>query len=257
MKKPPSGPEIRIVATAQELGLAAALQLVYRGKKAILEKNLFTVVLGGGSTFQGAYSRLADDPTLNRQLSWGSVHFFWSHEHLVPPDHEESLYRAAYETLLKKLPLPKENVHRIKGEYRSAGRAAHEYEGQLRRFFALKPRQRPRFDLVLLGMGTDGRTASLFPGSEVLREQKRWVVGHWIEQLKAHRITLTAPVLNNAARVIFLVSGEEKAETLNQILFGEYQPERYPAQVIRPVSGKLLWLVDKAAARLLSNYRDE
>ncbi len=251
MVRPSLNPEIQIVATAEELGLAAARQFVYRAREAIVEGNLFTVALSGGSTPKSMYSRLANDPSLNSQLSWHSVHFFWGDERHVPPDHPDSNYGMAYETMLSKLPVPPENVHRIKGEYQSAGRAAYEYDRGLRKFFGLKPGQAPRFDLVLLGMGADGHTASLFPGTKALREQKRLAVANWIQRFNAYRFTMTTPVLNHAAWVIFLVSGEEKAEMLSEVLYGEYQPERYPAQLIRPVNGRLLWLVDNGATRLL------
>jgi 6-phosphogluconolactonase len=149
--------------------------------------------------------------------------------------------------------LPSDNVHRIKGNLRSAGRAAYEYERHLRRFFALKPRQLPRFDLVLLGIGADGHIASLFPHSDALRERKRLVVAERVDAMKGHRITMTVPVLNNAAYAIFLISGEARADALRAAIEGDDQLLRYHAQLIRPRNGKTLWLIDKAAAALLRN----
>ncbi len=248
---PSHNPETQIVATAEELGLAAALQFVCRAKEAVQEKGMFTAALSGGSTPRSMYSRLACDAELYKQLSWDSVHFFWSDERHVPPDHADSNFRMAHEVMLSKLPVPPENVHRVKGEYEDADGAATEYERTLCDFFSLRPGKFPRFDLVLLGMGADGHTASLFPGSDAVRERQRLVVANWVETFNAYRITLTLSVLNSAAEVIFLVGGEDKAGMLRTVLCGEYQPERYPAQLIRPSSGNLLWLVDKPAARLL------
>jgi len=157
----------------------------------------------------------------------------------------------AYETMLSRVPIPPSNVHRIPAENPDAGRVAEEYARTLREFFGLAGGQLPRFDLILLGLAPDGHTASLFPGTDEVHEQTRLVAAPWVEKLDAHRITLTPPVLNNAAHVIVLVSGEKKAEMLRAVLEGEYQPDRFPAQVVRPVDGRLVWMVDQAAARLL------
>ncbi|OGB91262.1 MAG: 6-phosphogluconolactonase [candidate division NC10 bacterium RBG_16_65_8] len=157
----------------------------------------------------------------------------------------------ADEALLSHVPVPPGNVHRIPAETPDADKAAEEYANALRQFFGLARGQFPRFDLVLLGMGPDGHTASLFPGTDAVREHTTIVVAPWIEKFHAHRITLTPPALSNAVAVMFLVSGEEKAETLRAVLDGAYQPDRFPVQVLRPVDGTLLWLVDRAAAHLL------
>jgi 6-phosphogluconolactonase len=157
----------------------------------------------------------------------------------------------AYEALLSKVPVPATNVHRIKSEYPDAHQAADEYEQELREFFRLEAGQFPRFDLLLLGMGPDGHTASLFPGTAALHEQTRLVVANWVEKFNTYRITLTLPVINNAAHIIFLVSGEEKAETLRAALQSEAQPQRFPVQLVNPAHGTLLWLMDRQAARLL------
>jgi len=155
------------------------------------------------------------------------------------------------DALLSKVPVPAQHVHRIRAENPDAGKAAEEYEQDLREFFGLDEGEWPRFDLVLLGMGPDGHTASLFPGTAVLDERKRLVAASWVEHLNATRITLTPPVLNNAACVIFLISGHEKAEALRAVLTGDFRPVRLPAQLIQPGRGRLLWLVDRAAAGLL------
>ncbi|MCI0408966.1 MAG: 6-phosphogluconolactonase, partial [Acidobacteria bacterium] len=166
--------------------------------------------------------------------------------------HPDSNYRAALEALLRRVPVPPGNVHRIEAGDGDAGEAARRYEEELRAFFRTGTRGMPRFDLVLLGMGEDGHTASLFPGSGALRERVRLVAAPWVEKLDTHRITLTPPALNNAACVIFLVCGAAKAATLREVLEGEYEPDRLPAQIIRPADGMVVWLVDRKAASLLA-----
>jgi 6-phosphogluconolactonase len=240
-----------MVASAEELAREAAAEFVRQATEAAQSKGRFTVALSGGSTPRSLYSLLATDATWRAQVPWDRVHLFWGDERHVPPEHADSNYRMTHEALLSKISIPPANVHRIKSEHPEASRAANEYEQTLREFFQLKGGEFPRFDLALLGLGPDGHTASLFPGTEALREQQRLVVANWVEKLNTYRITLTPPVLNRAASVIFLVSGEEKAETLRAVLEDEAQPERLPAQLIRPVNGRLLWIVDRAAARLL------
>jgi 6-phosphogluconolactonase len=158
----------------------------------------------------------------------------------------------AKEAMLSKVHVPSENIHRIRGEDPDAGKIAAAYEDVLRGFFELTPQQFPRFDCVLLGMGPDGHTASLFPETSALHNQKRLVVANWVERFQSYRITMTAPVLNNAECVIFLVSGEEKAETLRIVLEGDGQSDRFPVQLIRPTNARFLWIVDRAAARYLT-----
>lgn len=244
-------PEIRILADAEALTRAAAEEFVGRAEESVRDTGAFTVALSGGSTPKALFRLLAGelDGAFRRRVPWGSVQVFWGDERHVPPDHPDSNYRMTYDTLLSRVPIPPENIHRIQGEDPDAEKAAEAYEQALGRIFRVAEGQLPRFDLILLGMGPDGHTASLFPGTPALQERKRLVVAQWVEKLQTHRITLTAPVLNNAALVVFLVSGAEKAETLRAVLLGEYQPERLPAQLIRPTDGRLLWLVDRAAAR--------
>jgi 6-phosphogluconolactonase len=244
--------EIQVLSNLQELTRRAAVEFVSQATEAVRRKGLFTVALSGGSTPKGLYSLLADgNEGFRARVAWDKIHFFWGDERHVPPDHPESNYRMAYEALLSKIPVPPDNVHRIKAENPNAADAARDYEEILREFFKLGQGQKPRFDLVLLGMGPEGHTASLFPGSEVIHEKGRLVAAPWVEKFKTYRITLTPPVLNNAVCVMFLVSGEEKAETLKSVLQGEYRPDQFPAQVIHPLSGRLVWLVDQAAVRLL------
>lgn len=245
--------EIRTLADARELSHAAAEEFVRQAEDAVRTRGLFAVALSGGSTPKALYRLLGGEggAAFLRGVPWDKTHFFWVDERHVPPDHPDSNYRMAYETMLSKAPVPSQNVHRIKAENPDAGKAAAEYAGEVRQFFRPGAGQFPRFDLILLGMGPDGHTASLFPGTDAVHEQTNLVAAPWIEKLHTYRISLTPPVLNNAACVVFLVSGEEKAETLRAVLEGSYQPERLPAQLVRPTHGRLLWLVDRAAARLL------
>lgn len=249
----PSRPEIRIVPDADALSRAAAEEFVRQAGEAVETRGRFTVALSGGRTPAAPFRLLAGDgdPSFRARVAWDTVHVFWGDERHVPPDHPDSNYRMAQETMLSRVPIPPENVHRIPSENPDAVKSAAAYEETLRRFFHLAAGPFPRLDLVFLGMGPDGHTASLFPGTAAIHERSRLVVGHWIDSLRASRITLTPPVLNHAACIIFLVAGEEKAEALTAVLQGEYQPDRLPAQIVRPVHGKLLWLVDRAAARCL------
>ena len=244
---------IHVAASTQEVSRLAAEQFVLLAVKAVRDQGLFTVALAGGSTPRSLYDLLANDKEPYRaQLSWERMHFFWGDERHVPPDHADSNYRMASEAMLARVPVPLENVHRINSENTDAAKAADEYEQTLREFFRLGEGQLPRFDLTLLGMGLDGHIASVFPGSDVINEKNRLVAALWVEKFKSYRITLTPPVLNNAAIVMFLVSGREKAKVLQEVLEGEHQPERFPAQLIRPNKGKLLWLVDQEAAYILT-----
>lgn len=244
--------EVRVLADAGQLSRAAAEEFARCAQEAAQEKGAFTVALSGGSTPKSLYSLLSSGSEgFRSRIPWGSIHFFWGDERHVAPDDPESNYRMANETLLSKVPVPPGNVHRIKAENPDAALAAKEYEETLREFFKLAPGQLPRFDLVLLGMGPCGHTASLFPGTEALKEQEQLVVAQWVEKFNAQRITMTPPVLNNAAHVIFIIGGADKAETVRAVLEGDDEPERYPAQLIRPTHGDLLWLVDEAAAARL------
>jgi 6-phosphogluconolactonase len=202
----------------------------------------FTVALAGGSTPLRLYSLLA-----GKKQDWQGVHFFWSDERCVPPDAAESNFRMADGALLGRAAIPEGNIHRIHGEL-TPEKAAMEYKDELHRFFGY---QTPRFDLVLLGLGDDGHTASIFPGSPVVREKARWVaaVEHPLPPSpQVDRVTLTPLVLNAAANILFLVSGEEKTDQLAQVLQGPYHPDLLPAQIVVPVNGQVCWLVDKAAA---------
>jgi 6-phosphogluconolactonase len=230
----------------------AASEFSRRALQAVDSRGWFHVALAGGSTPRQLYALASTEDPFRDQVPWARTQFFWGDERLVPPSSPESNYRMANEAMLSKVPVPAENIHRIPAELPDPEVAARRYEEELRRVFQLDPQGKPRFDLVILGMGVEGHTASLFPGSEWIHENTRLVVAAWVEKLKAFRITLTPAVFNQAACVMFLISGAEKAETLKQILEGPSRPELFPVQAIRPVDGSVLWLVDGAAASKLS-----
>ncbi len=238
-------PEIKIVEDLPALYRAGAQEFSRCAGEAIARSGRFTVALSGGSTPKGVYSLLAADPN----LPWDKIHIFFGDERHVPPTDPESNYRMAQESLLSRVPVPPQNVHRMAAEL-DASAAAHQYETELRSFFQAAPSGWPRFDLIMLGMGPDGHTASLFPGSTALNENSRWVVANWVEKFHTYRITFTFPVLNHAAAVMFLVAGEDKSDTLKKVLQSQPQ-DAYPCQGVQPVNGRLLWIVDKTAAKLL------
>jgi 6-phosphogluconolactonase len=249
--KNPVQSDIQVVPNADALCRTAAAEVVSSAEAAVREKGAFTVVLSGGSTPKSLYALLADDESWRARVPWEKAHFFWGDERHVPPDHPDNNYRMSHEAMLSKVPVPAAHIHRIKSEYVDAEQAAQEYEQALRTFFHLTAGHYPRFDLVFLGLGPEAHTASLFPGTQALHEYQRLVVANWVGKFYADRITMTTPVLNNAALIVFLVSGEEKALPLKAVLRGRYEPSQLPAQLIQPRHGRLLWLVDQAAAHLL------
>lgn len=235
--------EIRIYPDAASLARAAAEHFVTLAAEAIAARERFAVALSGGSTPRATYTLLASDEFAAR-VDWPRVHVFWGDERCVPPDHPESSFRLAHEALLSCVPIPSGNIHRVRGELEPE-MAAQAYAAELRTFFGAPW---PRFDLVLLGMGNDGHTASLFPGSVALGETARPVVAvtaHYQDR-PAHRVTLTPPAINAAQQVFFLVTGAAKADMVRVVLEGPEGP--YPAQRIRPTSGQLTWMMDIAAA---------
>lgn len=238
---------IEVLPTPGDLFRAAAEEFVRVGRAAIAERGRFTVALSGGSTPRSLYSLLAKNYAA---FDWHRTFLFFGDERHVPPDHQDSNYRMVNEALLSRVPIPAENVYRIHAELPDAAMAASGYEDKLRTFFKLGPGEFPHFDLVLLGLGSDGHTASLFPESEGLKEQFRLVIANWVEKFKTHRITFTFPVLNHAADVMFLVSGPDKAEKVSEILEGHHVPP-YPAQHVQP-EGRLVWMLDEEAAAGLS-----
>jgi 6-phosphogluconolactonase len=242
--------EVQIFPEAGTLTRRAAEEFLKSVAEAVAQKGAFTVALAGGSTPKALYSQLADEP-LRSQIPWEKLHFFFGDERHAPPDGAESNFRMANEALFSKGAIKPEQITRIKGEYADTEKAALEYEQALRAYFKLKVGEYPRFDLVLLGMGEEGHTLSLFPGTKALHTTDRIVVRNWVGKLYTERITLTATAANHASRVIFMVTRADKAPALKAVLEGPYEPEQLPAQLIQPASGKLLWLVDQAAGSML------
>jgi 6-phosphogluconolactonase len=241
---------VKTFASPAALANAAAWRVVSLAKQAIEARGQFTIALCGGSTPRPLYTRLAQ-ADLADQLDWAAVHVFWGDERAVPPDDEASNYRLAWDLWLSHVPIPSQNVHRIQGEMAPAAAAA-DYEGLLRSFFAARAQKDEalvaRFDLVLLGMGEDGHTASLFPGAEAIHENRHWVAAYPVEKVGMWRITLTPVAINGTRQAMFLVTGAEKTARLQQVLYGAYQPDRLPAQIVRPPNGTVVWMVDEAAA---------
>ena len=237
----PNNENVQIFPNLRELSLAAAEKFASLAHQAIIKSGRFTVALSGGSTPKGLHEVLSEPPYRDR-VNWSVVYFFWGDERYVPLDHPDSNYRMARETLLSKVPVPEENILPIHTENLQPHEAAAAYESQLRNFFG--ETTLPRFNLILLGMGEDGHTASLFPFTPALKESTRWVTENYVEKLQTDRITMTVPLINNAANILFLISGASKAKALKEVLEGPFDPDRLPAQLIRPHSGELLFLVD-------------
>lgn len=213
-------------------------------RDAIARTGRFAVALSGGSTPRGLYGQLAT-VEYRSSIRWSDVHFFWGDERCVAPDHADSNYRMADEALLSRVPVPAANIHRPRAEDPNPADSASDYEQDIRRFFSLNENEFPRFDLILLGIGEDGHTASLFPDSPALQESSRIFVENFVEKLKAYRLTLTFPAINFAAAVAVLVSGNSKAEVLKSIL--NHGSENFPIQQVNPLHGKLLFIADQAA----------
>lgn len=243
--------DIRILTTPQELSEAAAEEVLRAAKEAVAQRGRFTIALSGGSTPKNLFNLLATNA--RNVLPWDRTFFFWGDERHVPPTDPDSNYHMAEETMLSKIPVAAGNVFRIAAENPDAAAAAEAYEQTLRKFFQLEPGQVPVFDLILLGMGPDGHTASLFPNSAGLQEKSRLVIANWVDKLKTSRLTLTLPVLNAARCVAFLVSGADKATVLKTVLEDDVPGEQYPSKLVHPNDGKLIWLLDRAAASELSN----
>jgi 6-phosphogluconolactonase len=243
-------PGVLVYPNPTEVAHAAARHFVDYAWQSIARYGQFFVALSGGNTPRMMYRLLASNE-FRGQVDWAKVHVFWSDERAVPPDHPDSNYGMARSELLLRVPIPPANVHRMEAEKANIGRAAHEYEEVLRKYLELDDRGFPRFHLILLGMGADGHTASLFPGTRVTRQTSRWVSTPMVAKLNARRMTLTLPVLDASLRVAFLVVGTDKAETLRAVLEGKAEPP-LPAQQVQPHdNGVKLFLVDEAAAALL------
>jgi 6-phosphogluconolactonase len=239
--------EVKVVPDVAALNAAAAGEFRRCAEVAMVARGRFCVALSGGNTPRSVYTLLAQDQ--KNRLPWEKIYVFFGDERCVPPEHPDSNYRMARESLLSKVPIPPQNVFRIHAELPPEV-AAGEYDRQLRAFFRLAGNPWPVFDLILLGIGEEGHTASLFPGTVALTEQSRLVVANWVETFQTYRITFTYPVLNHAEEVLFLASGESKAQILRD-LFDPAKKSTYPAQAVQPQDGRLLWIVDRDAASLL------
>jgi 6-phosphogluconolactonase len=252
----PLAEKLRIVysvaADAAALAARAAAYFAERSAAAARERGLARIAISGGSTPKAAFALLGDPGKHWRaQMPWDALDLWWVDERCVPPDHPDSNYRMTREALLNKVPLKADRIHRMKGELDPAEAAA-EYEMELRNAFGLKDSEYPQFDLLGLGLGPDGHTASLFPHTEALRETARLVVANHVETVKdSWRVTLTRPVINHAADVFFLIGGADKAQILKDVLFGQNDPESLPSQSIAPSGGILTLLLDEASAALL------
>lgn len=255
MAKAAAATDVVVLADGEAVARRAADDLSRTAADAVAAHGRCALALSGGSTPKRLFEILgaADFRT---SLPWTQIHIFWVDERHVPPEHSDSNYGMTRTALLEGLErarlLPASNVHRIHGEAATAAEATARYEEELRRFFHPAPGEVPRFDLILLGMGADGHTASLFPGATALDERTRWIATPWIEKLAAHRITMTLPVINAGVRVLFLVTGVDKAAALADVIEGDPNPLERPARLVRPTSGACRWLVDRAAARLLA-----
>ena len=241
--------QIRIFSSVAALADAAAGHVAASIERSIARSGRCALALSGGSTPRELYRRLASAP-LRERIAWDRVYLFWGDERAVPPDHPDSNYRMAHEAMLSHLSIPPANVYRMPGEAADLEAAAEEYEAALRRYFSASPAGESRFQLVLLGLGPDGHTASLFPGSPALNEVRKWVVATPVAPLNPpiRRLTLTYTILDNAAQVIFLVTGANKAGLVREILAGGAD-DRYPAARIHPADGETMWMLDAEAGR--------
>jgi 6-phosphogluconolactonase len=250
-----NGDQVDVFADANKLTRGAAERFVVLAAKAIEDQGVFSVALSGGSTPKSLYQLMAADPLIRSKVQWSKVHMFFGDERHVPPDHAESNFRMANEAMLQSLACEQLHVHRVLAELPNAADAAAQYEEDLKEFF--EPRGLleggfPRFDLIFLGMGPDGHTASLFPNSSGLDEKTGWIVANWVEKFHTDRITMTFPVLNSAAEVIVFVVGPEKASLLAEVLDAGATRTKYPVQEVKPRNGLKRWMLDAAAASAIA-----
>jgi 6-phosphogluconolactonase len=243
--------ETIVAPDSDALAARAAQHFVEVAEAAVAARGRARIAISGGSTPKAAFKLLADpaQPWIER-MPWQKLELFWVDERCVPPDHPDSNYRMTREALLDYVPLPPGQVHRMEGELEPDAAAAR-YESLLRNSFRLEGAETPRFDLIALGMGPDGHTASLFPHSAALSEISRLVVANHVENKDAWRVTLTWPVINQGASVFFLIGGADKAQVLSEVFTGPRDTGRLPSQLIRPASGILTLILDKASAALL------
>ncbi len=243
---------VKLFNLCSEIASYTANQIAAIATEAAAARGVFSIALSGGSTPKMLYALLAEHPRLRSELPWDKMEVFFGDERHVGPGHPDSNFQMASDAMLSKVPLRPEQIHRIKGEYSDAAQAASEYEAEIRRVFKLQAAAFPCFDVLLLGMGSEGHTLSLFPGTKALHETQRIVTNNWVGKLYTDRVTLTAPAANRAANIFFMVTGSDKAPVLKAVLEGPHEPEQLPAQMIQPASGSMSWLVDTAAGSMLS-----
>ncbi len=244
--------EIQILDSAHSVAEAGALHFIRICNASIKANGKFSVVLSGGSTPKGMLSLLATDE-YKKQVPWDKCHFFWGDERSVPPTHADSNFKMATDALLSHIPAVPSQIHRMEAEKADINQAAKDYQNKIAAFFNTPSSGHPpQFDLLYLGMGPDGHTASLFPGTTALTEKNKWVVPNFVPKFNTNRMTLTYEIINHAKNVIFLVAGKDKVAALKEVLQGKPALETYPSQGINPIHGSLLWLLDADASSGLS-----
>jgi len=244
--------KITIFPDGEQLSHAAARYVMQVTNEALAARGRFTIALSGGSTPKKLYGLLALEPYRN-QIDWTKAEVFWGDERCVPPDNAESNYHLAHEVMLSKLPIPADQIHRMPADESDWVAASATYEQELRRVFGTSGI--PSFDQIQLGLGPEAHTASLFPHQASLREMERLVIPVTVPKPPPPRLTFTPPILNAAKHILFLVTGAEKADAVRAVLEGDYQPEEYPAQIVRPTQGEVTWMLDTAAASTLRQRR--
>lgn len=244
-------PKIKIFESKIELNRFAAEKFIEIGNNAISENGRFTVALAGGSTPKGLYQLLTTEDFASK-IDWMKVYFFFGDERNVPHDSDESNFKMARENLLEKVQISENNIFAWQTNLENAEKSAENYNKTIKNFFDLSENEFPRFDLILLGMGDDGHTASLFPRTKALNETEKIAVENRVEKFDAFRLTFTFPTINNAANVMFLVTGEKKAEILREVLRGENVEKNLPSQNVKLKNGELFWLLDSDAAKFLA-----
>ncbi|MBN1310830.1 MAG: 6-phosphogluconolactonase [Anaerolineae bacterium] len=233
----------------EEIAGEAARRWAQIAQEAVAARGAFRVMLSGGETPRSLYQLMAAE-SWRDQAPWGQTYVFWSDERRAGPSDPESNYRMARETLLDHVPIPADHIFQLQGVGLASG-IARDYENKIRQHFELDRKQWPRFDLVLLGLGSDGHIASIFPGTRAVSDLSNMVLVYEVLALKAERVTVTLPVINHARNILFLVAGDEKADAVWEALEGPFQPSTHPSQAVKPVDGSVTWLVDKAAASRL------
>jgi 6-phosphogluconolactonase len=244
---------IAIYPDIDSLSQHAAQYVVRIASESIAARGRFTIALSGGTTPRKLYMLLGSEP-YSSQINWQQVYIFWGDERCVAPDNPDSNYYMAQEVLFGKIPIPSLQVHRMPADQPDRDAASQAYTAEMQRAFGT--RGIPNFDLIQLGMGPEGHTASLFPHQASLHEAQRLVMPVSVPKPPPDRLTFTPPLLNSARNILFLVAGSEKAEALQAVLEGEYQPEEYPAQIVRPTNGEVVWMLDNAAAAKIQANHD-